>query len=178
MSHPRRSRASRHRSSRNRAATSEFQVPVHIAIGYHELAVPLTTVPAPTGNLTLITPRLIIGSARFRSCSTPPLLLLAFRSSEKRDEKEEEEEEWNGNVNFEEGNFTEQRVTVKFANNVTGTDKRAKIKGGRRERAEREGRVVKRFLRENNFMHVPGKSLAKRWKSSIKSLADARAVRK
>lgn len=56
----------------------------------------------------------------------------------RRREKEEEEEEWNGNVNFEEGNFTEQRVTVKFANNVTGTDKRAKIKGGRRERAERE----------------------------------------
>lgn len=72
----------------------------------------------------------------FDLVSTPPLLLLAFRSSEKRDEKEEEE--WNGNVNFEEGNFTEQRVTVKFANNVTGTDKRAKIKGGRRERAERE----------------------------------------
>lgn len=116
----------------------------------------------------------------FDLVSTPPLLLLAFRSSEKRDEKEEEEkeEEWNGNVNFEEGNFTEQRVTVKFANNVTGMDKRAKIKGGRRERAEREGRVVKRFPRENNFMHVPGKSLAKRWKSSIKSLADARAVRK
>lgn len=44
-------------------------------------------------------------------------------------------------------------------------------------RAEEEGKV-KRFPRENNFMHVPGKSLAKRWKSSIKSLADARAVRK
>lgn len=42
----------------------------------------------------------------------------------RRDEEkeEEEEEEWNGNVNFEEGNFTEQRVTVKFANNVTERD--------------------------------------------------------
>lgn len=35
-------------------------------------------------------------------------------------------------------------------------------------RAEEEGKV-KRFPRENNFMHVPGKSLAKRWKSKLVS---------
>lgn len=81
---------------RNRAATSEFQVPVHIAIGYHELAVPLTTVPAPTGNLTLITPRLIIGSARFRSCfhassdPTPSHSLLFVHPKKRQEEKEEE----------------------------------------------------------------------------------------
>lgn len=45
-------RASRHRSSRNRA-TSEFQVRAYIAIGYRELPRALTD--TRRGNLTLIT---------------------------------------------------------------------------------------------------------------------------
>lgn len=50
----------------------------------------------------------------------PPTPCVHRRRDEEKEE--EEEEEWNGNVNFEEGNFTEQRVTVKFANNVTERD--------------------------------------------------------
>lgn len=56
------------------------------------------------------------------------------------------------------GIFTGQRVTVKFSNNVTGWDKRAK-----------RGQTRKRDIHgKNNFMRVPAKSFGKWWKSSIK----------
>ena len=159
--YPWRNKASHHRSSRNRA-TSEFQVRIHVAIGYRELAGPLTSIPR--GNLTLITLRLItVRSAWFWSRTQIRSSLLWFRprnrgTGKRRKGRQRRRATVEWKWKFHRKNFTGQRVTVKFSNSVTGWDKRAK-----------RGRTRKHDIHgKNNFMRVPAKSFGKWWKSSIK----------
>lgn len=97
VSYPRRGGAlPRHRSSRNRAAASEFQV--RIAIGYHELAVPLIRPLLLQSNVDYASINHWIGPISILFPCIPSLLFV-HRGEEM------EEVGWNGNVNFEEGKF-------------------------------------------------------------------------
>ena len=140
-------RSSRHRSSGVTAPLPNFKCAYTSPIGYHELAGRRTSIPR--GNLTLITLRLItVRSVRFR---ISPVALATRSPAEHAAEKRKHGTQtagWNDDdddddvvvergattkwkCKFYRGNFHgTRRVTVKFPNNVTGTDKRVKIKRG------------------------------------------------